>query len=263
MAEPKAAPQTTIYLDRPRTMILDFNALALIEDLTGKSLTGGGFADFTMKDIRDIFFACLSHEDDDLTPEKVGEWLQPGHLTEAMDIILRFVMGGEDPDTLAPFVPSPEWAADLAMEMASVGREDVFFDLGCGDGRTLIAAAKRGAGKVIGIEKDPNLAAIARENIGKSGFRGEVRECKVQEVEDLKTASVVYLYLLSTSNTKIRPLLMANLKKGARVVSLDFPMDGWVPERTETRLDETTKRNRTLYLYETPGPVERPGEPMV
>lgn len=260
MSDSNAAPQVIICLDRPRTMILDFNALAMIEELTGKSLTGGGFSDFTMKDIRDIFYACLAHEDADLTPERVGEWMQPGHLAEAMDIILRFIMGGEDQATLAPYVPSPEWAADLAMEMASVGSEDTVVDLGCGDGRVLIAAAKRGAKAVIGIEKDPAIAAVARNNIGKSGFRGEIREGKIQEIEDLSNASVVYLYLLSTSNTKLRPLLMAHLKPGSRVVSLDFPMEGWVPKDTQTRLDDATRRNRTLYLYVIPERVDVTGE---
>jgi SAM-dependent methyltransferase len=146
------------------------------------------------------------------------------------------------------YVPTPTRVVDAMMSLAVVGPKDVVYDLGSGDGRIVIAAARRGA-RGVGIELDPALVAEASRNAQKAG----VLE-RVQFVEgdiftaDLSEASVVTLYLLSSINERLRPKLLRELKPGSRIVSHRFGMGDWVPEKT------LTVTGQNVLLWRVPAP---------
>lgn len=133
-----------------------------------------------------------------------------------------------------PFVPTPERVVAKMLEVAKVGPKDVVYDLGSGDGRIVIAAAKKGA-RGIGIDIDPERIREARENARRAGVtkRVEFRESDLFKA-DFSDATVVTLYLLSGVNLKLRPKLLAELKPGTRIVSHGFDMGDWKPAGTYT-----------------------------
>jgi SAM-dependent methyltransferase len=151
---------------------------------------------------------------------------------------------------LAPFIPSPEDVVDRMLAFAKVTSNDVVYDLGCGDGRIPIAAAKKYGAKGVGFDIDPSLVELAKLNAKAEGVDALV-DFRVQNVltADVSKATVVTLYLLSSSNERLRPLLIQQLKPGARVVShafsmgRDWPADA-VDQFVSARGDEVT-----LYLW--------------
>ncbi|HEY7168959.1 MAG TPA: methyltransferase domain-containing protein [Candidatus Binatia bacterium] len=147
---------------------------------------------------------------------------------------------------IVPFVPSPQEVVDRMIEVAGAKKGDVVYDLGSGDGRIVIAAAKKGA-KAVGFEIDPSLVKESRENIQKAGVAdsAEIRNQDILTV-DLSPATVVTMYLLPDVNLKLKPNLLSQLKPGSRVVSHAFDMGDWKPDRTE-RVE-----GRTIYLWTIP-----------
>ena len=144
-----------------------------------------------------------------------------------------------------PYVPTPQQVVDRMLALAKVNKNDVLFDLGCGDGRIVITAAKQYGARCTGIDLDPERIAEARENARKAGVEKQVT-FKVGDLfeTDLSSASVVTLYLLPSINIKLRPRLWQQLKVGSRVVSHAFDMGaGWPAEKTET-VD-----GRTIYYW--------------
>ncbi len=135
-----------------------------------------------------------------------------------------------DARSLAPFVPSPERVVQRMLEMAEVGKNDVVYDLGSGDGRILFAAAQGFQARAVGIEINPTLVELTRARVTEMGLekRIEVRQEHLLEA-DLSDATVVTVYLLSSSNEVLRPKLERELKAGSRVVSLDFQFQDWEP----------------------------------
>lgn len=133
------------------------------------------------------------------------------------------------------FWSTPEARVRGMLELARVGPEDVVYDLGCGDGRIVIAAARDHGARGVGIEIDPKLVDQARENARKAGVadRVEIRLGNLFEV-DLSGATVVALYLLEHLNLRLRPKLQRELPSGARVVSHVFGMGDWQPDRQAT-----------------------------
>ncbi len=146
-----------------------------------------------------------------------------------------------------PFVPTPEAVVDKMLEMAKVGPNDVVYDLGSGDGRIVIAAAKKGA-RAVGIDIDPERIREARANARSAGVekRVEFRQGDLFEA-DLKDATVVTLYLLTGVNRKLRPKLLSELKPGTRVVSHAFDMGDWKP------VAEQQVGSSTVYYWVVPG----------
>jgi SAM-dependent methyltransferase len=144
---------------------------------------------------------------------------------------------------IVPFVPTPENVVDKMIELAGVKKGDVVYDLGSGDGRIVIAAAKRGA-KAVGFEIDPDLVAESRANIQKAGVQesAEIRNQDILTV-DLSGASVVTMYLLPDVNLKLRPNLQKQLKPGSRIVSHAFDMGDWKADKVEQI------NGRTIYLW--------------
>lgn len=132
-----------------------------------------------------------------------------------------------------PYVPTPEPVVAKMLELAKVGPNDVVYDLGSGDGRIVITAAKQYGARGVGVDIDTERVLEARENAKKAGVenRVEFREGNLFEM-DLRPASVVTLYLLQSLNLKLMPKLLAELKPGTRVVSHSFDMGDWAPLET-------------------------------
>jgi SAM-dependent methyltransferase len=151
---------------------------------------------------------------------------------------------------LAPFYPTPMIVVDRMLEMAQIGPDDVVYDLGCGDGRIVIAAAIRYGARGVGVEYDPEVAQRAIDNVHNSGVEDLVTIIVGDAMKvDVSAASVVTLYLLPESNVKLRPILEASLSPGSLVISHDWDMEGWEAKQLE-RMTDGTGRTHTLYLWE-------------
>jgi SAM-dependent methyltransferase len=161
------------------------------------------------------------------------------------------------PPKLAPFMPTPTEVVERMLQMADVTRTDVVYDLGCGDGRLVITAAKRYGARGVGVDIDPALIAESRANARREGVEALV-DFRQQDAltVDVSPASVVTLYLLAEANLKLRPRLQAQLKPGSRVVSHQFSMGDWVPARTETIVD-SRGTSRLVYLWIIGPPASR------
>ena len=153
-------------------------------------------------------------------------------------------------DGEVPFVPTPPEVIDRMLELARVKSGDLIYDIGSGDGAILIYAAKKYGVKGVGIEIDGDLVLKARNNafVAKVEDLVEFREQDAFTV-DASPATVVTLYMLPEFNAKLRPILDRQLKPGTRVVSHDFPISGWVPERVES-LPGNVLHDHTVMLFE-------------
>jgi SAM-dependent methyltransferase len=131
-----------------------------------------------------------------------------------------------------PYVPTTPEAVQAMLKLADVKKTDVVYDLGCGDGRIVIAAAKTYGARGVGIDIDPERIKEAKENARKEGVEALVRfEENDLFKADIHEASVVTLFLLNSVNLRLRPKLLADLKPGTRIVSNTFDMDDWKPEK--------------------------------
>jgi len=159
------------------------------------------------------------------------------------------------PGQLAPFDPTSQEVVDTMLALAGVKKGDVVYDLGAGDGRVVIAAAKKYGVKAIGFEIDPGLVKLARENVRKQGMEKLV-EIRQQDflTADLSPATVVTLYLSYDGNLALRPQLMRQLRPGARIVSYTFDMGDWQPKFGEAYRDAAGE-SHALYLWEIGGPM--------
>jgi len=165
---------------------------------------------------------------------------------------------GNTPQNLAPFIPTPDDVVDRMLTLAKVTHDDVVYDLGCGDGRIPIAAAKRYGAKGVGLDLDASLVELAKSNAKAAGVDALV-DFRVQNVltADVSKATVVTLYLLSSSNERLRPMLLRQLAPGARIVShafsmgRDWPADA-IDQFVSARGDEVT-----LYLWNIKAPAAR------
>jgi tRNA G37 N-methylase Trm5 len=168
---------------------------------------------------------------------------------------LRPVTAAGAQASLAPYVPTPQDVVERMLEIAQVGAGDVVYDLGCGDGRLVITAAKKYGARGVGVDIDPERIAESHANAKKEGVESLV-QFKLQDAlsVDVSSATVITLYLLSSSNMKLRPILTKQLKAGARIVSHQFSMGDWPPEKTDTFTD-SNGATRTLYLWRADGQV--------
>ncbi len=150
---------------------------------------------------------------------------------------------------IAPFVPTPQEVVDRMLELARVGPGDLLYDLGSGDGRIVITAAKRYGARAVGFEIDPALVTDSERNIKEAGVEhlAEIREEDIRTV-DLSPATVVTMYLYPGANLRLRAAIMRQLKPGSRVVSHDFSMGDWKPDRVE-QMTDSGGLSRTIYLW--------------
>jgi precorrin-6B methylase 2 len=129
------------------------------------------------------------------------------------------------------WVPTPDALVERMLDMAQVTPQDTVIDLGSGDGRTVIAAAKRGA-RALGIEYNPEMVALSRRNAQRAGVESRARFEKADLFEaDFSEATVITMFLLPSINVKLRPKILA-MRPGTRVVSNSFNMDAWEPDET-------------------------------
>jgi ribosomal protein L11 methylase PrmA len=166
-----------------------------------------------------------------------------------------FVLGGvqaqppQGGPTRAPdviFVPTPQDVVNAMLKIAEVGKNDVVYDLGCGDGRIVVSAARRGA-RSVGIDIDAERIREANANIRRAGVAQRAKVVHADLFDsDIGEATVVTLYLLQSLNQKLKPKLLAELKPGTRIVSHGFDMGDWKPEKT---LDVG---GSTIYLWRVP-----------
>jgi 2-polyprenyl-3-methyl-5-hydroxy-6-metoxy-1,4-benzoquinol methylase len=148
------------------------------------------------------------------------------------------------------YVPTPPEVVDKMLEMAKVGKNDILFDLGSGDGRIPITAAKRFGTRGTGIDIDPERIKEANANAKKEGVNDKVTFLQQDLFKsDFSKATVVTLYLLPELNVKLRPQLFKQLKPGTRIVSHAFDMGDWKPEQT------ANVNGRTVYYWTIPKEV--------
>jgi len=153
-------------------------------------------------------------------------------------------------DGEVPFVPTTPEVIDRMLELARVKPGDIVYDIGSGDGAIIIRAAKKYGVRGVGIEIDRELVLKARNN----AFREKVEhlvEFRAQDAftADISPATIVTLYMLPEFNAKFRPILERQLKPGSRVVSHDYPIEGWVPDKVEV-VKGTLLHNHTVLLFE-------------
>lgn len=155
---------------------------------------------------------------------------------------------GRAPDVI--FVPTPQAAVDAMLKVAQVGPDDIVYDLGSGDGRIPITAAKKyRVRKAVGIDIDPDRISEAEANRKKAGLGDQVRFVNADLFETpIGDATVVTLYLLPSLNLRLLPKMLKELKPGTRVVSHAFAMGSWKPEKT-LRVD-----GRDIFFWRIPEP---------
>lgn len=137
-----------------------------------------------------------------------------------------------------PYVPTTEAAVDAMLKLASVKKTDVVYDLGCGDGRIVIAAARDYGARAVGIDINPERIQEAQDNAKKAGVTNLVRFEENDLFDaDIHEATVVTLFLLNSVNLKLRPKLLKDLKPGTRIVSNTFDMGDWKPYKELTLQD--------------------------
>jgi SAM-dependent methyltransferase len=159
--------------------------------------------------------------------------------------------------SLAPYVPTPQDVVERMLDLAAVTSRDVVYDLGCGDGRLVITAAKKYGARGVGVDINPERIAESQANAKEAGVESLVT-FMVQDAMtvDVSPASVVTLYLLSSSNLKLRPILTRQLQAGARIVSHNFSMGDWEAEKVDT-FQDANGSTRTLYLWRADGRMRR------
>jgi len=173
----------------------------------------------------------------------------------AATLLVSITPAQDRPRPEVPYVPTTVEAVNAMLKLADVKSTDVVYDLGCGDGRIVIAAAKTYGAHGVGIDIDPVRIAEARENARKAGVENLVRfEENDLFKADIRPATVVTLFLLSSVNLRLRPKLMQDLKPGTRVVSNTFDMGDWKAEK-EVNVgspDEDSFLSHHLYFWTIP-----------
>ena len=180
-----------------------------------------------------------------MATRKIDKWL----FAAAIAIVLgvAFVYGQEQKEKDVPYVPTPQNVVDKMLEVAAVTKDDVVYDLGSGDGRIVITAAKKYGVRGVGVDIDPERIKEANANAVQAGVADHVKFIEQDLFKtDLKEASVVTLYLLPEVNLRLRPKLWSELKPGTRVVSHAFDMGDWTPEKT------IQVEGRTIYYWVIP-----------
>lgn len=155
-------------------------------------------------------------------------------------------------DHFSPYVPTPNPVVQKMLELAQVTGDDTVYDLGSGDGRIIIAAAQKFGARAVGVEIRSELCQQSAQEIARLGLdqRARIIHDDMFQV-NLSPATVVTLYQLTVVNRRLRPLLEAKLRPGARVVSVDFQIPGWTPDKTLSVTSENGNQYK-LFLYLRP-----------
>ncbi len=154
-----------------------------------------------------------------------------------------------NPEVLAPDFPTPQVVIEKMLQLAHLKPGEMVYDLGSGEGRIVITAAREFKARAVGIELSPELCKLATVHIRALGLEDRVKIIHENLLKvDLSPADVVTIYLLTASNDLLKPNLERDLKPGARVVSHDYLIRGWKPTAVEKVSAEG--RSRTIYVYE-------------
>lgn len=157
------------------------------------------------------------------------------------------LLAQEEPSLDVPFVPTPEPVVEEMLRLANIKKGDVLYDLGSGDGRIVIAAAKKFGIHGVGIDLNPERIQEAQANAKTAGVAGLVTFKHLDLFEaDISKATVVTMYLLPSVNLKLKPKLLKDLRPGTRLISHDFDMGDWKPEKT------VEKDGHRIYFWTIP-----------
>jgi precorrin-6B methylase 2 len=169
------------------------------------------------------------------------------HYKYGLFLFLLFIMPGNVYSQDVPYVPTPYEVVEGMLNMAQVTENDVVYDLGCGDGRIVVTAAKNFGASGFGVDSNPQRIQESNDNAKANKVTDKVKFAEQNLFEtDLSGATVVTLYLLSDVNIRLRPKLFKELKPGTRVVSNSFDMDEWEPD------EQKVVSGRNLYLWIIP-----------
>ena len=153
------------------------------------------------------------------------------------------------------WVPTPQAVVDKMLDMAEVTKDDFVMDLGSGDGRTVITAAKRGA-RAMGVEYNPDMVELSKKNAEAAGVSARATFVKADLFEtDFSKADVITMFLLPSINMKLRPKLL-DLKPGTRIASNTFTMEDWQADETSTETDGCSSSWCTALFWIVPAKVE-------
>jgi len=168
-------------------------------------------------------------------------------------IILGFlsaVVWAQEAQKLAPYYPTPETVVIQMLQLGGLKPGEKMYDLGSGDGRIVIAAARTFRAHAVGVELDKDLYKQSLERIRKLGLESSAQVVNGDILkQDYSSADLITVYLLPNSNDRVQPLLERQLKKGARVVAHDFEFRGWTPAKVQDIEDDGEGRSHTLFLY--------------
>src|SRR5579872_73254 len=152
-------------------------------------------------------------------------------------------------ENLAPYIPTPQGLVEKMLEAGRVKPGELVYDLGSGDGRIVITAAQKFGAHAVGVELRPDLCRIASERIKALGLDDKVRMVQGSALRvDLSPADVVTMWLLTSSNERMKPKLEKDLRPGTRVVSNQFPIKGWKPANVVQA--RAGSMEHTIYVYE-------------
>jgi len=170
-------------------------------------------------------------------------------LAAAISIYPAFAQQFGTAENLAPDIPTPQPIVERMLEAAHVKPGELVYDLGSGDGRVVITAAQKFGARAVGVEIRPDLCRIASERIKAMGLEDRVKIVQGSALRvDLSPADVVTMFLLTTSNERLKPTLEKYLKPRTRVVSNQFPIKGWKP--VETVRARAGAMGYSIYVYE-------------
>jgi SAM-dependent methyltransferase len=171
-------------------------------------------------------------------------------------VLFATIVAAQERRTLdVPYVPTTDEAVQAMLKLADVKKTDIVYDLGCGDGRIVIAAAKDFGAHGVGVDIDPQRIAEAKENARKAGVQDQVKFIEGDLFQaDIHEATVVTLFLLTSVNAKLRPKLLADLRPGTRIVSNTFEMGDWKPDKETTvgSAEEASFLSHKLFLWTVP-----------
>jgi len=153
-------------------------------------------------------------------------------------------------EKLAPYYPTPETVVDKMLQLGGLKAGEKMFDLGSGDGRIVIDAARKYKADATGVELDDSLFKQSMDRIRMLGLSSTARIIHGDLLkQDYSSADLITVYLLPLSNDKLSPILEKQLKKGTRIVAHDFEFSAWTPVRTQDIDDDGEGRSHRLYLY--------------
>jgi uncharacterized protein (TIGR03000 family) len=156
------------------------------------------------------------------------------------------------------YVPTAQVIVDKMLEMAQVTKDDVVYDLGCGDARILVTAARKFGARGVGVDIDPDRIKDSLANVKKEKVEAlvEIRQGDALKVPDLSKATVVTLYMLPEFMEKLKPILLRDLKPGTRIVSHNYTLPGWTPRDSAKVQAQGSPFAATVYLWHVPAKKE-------